>query len=182
MIIVQNEVLFKILNEFKETLNFDILNNKDENLNDSKFNNSSDFLIISNETRDSDKRTIVLKNLPIKLKKLIQLINIQFLKNKFNFQSDIQIGRYIMNINSREMIRKDKKLNLTEREMNLIIFLSQSKSPVRIDKLQKEVWDYNSELETHTVETHIYRLRKKIMDKFKDDNFIISLKNGYKIN
>ena len=73
-------------------------------------------------------------------------------------------------------------LNLTERETNLIIFLKKSSKPVKIEDLQREVWGYGAELETHTVETHIYRLRKKIKEKFDDNNFIVSLPNGYKIN
>ena len=64
----------------------------------------------------------------------------------------------------------------------MIIFLNKSSIPVSVDKLQKEVWDYGSELETHTVETHIYRLRKKINEKFNDNNFIMSSKDGYIIN
>ena len=71
---------------------------------------------------------------------------------------------------------------MTEREANLIIFLNSSSKPVNVDQLQKKVWDYGDELETHTVETHIYRLRKKIKQKFSDDNFIISTKDGYLIN
>ena len=66
--------------------------------------------------------------------------------------------------------------------MNLILFLKQSPTSVKIDKLEKEVWDYGSELETHTVETHIYRLRKKIKEKFNDEKFILSTKSGYLIN
>ncbi len=87
-----------------------------------------------------------------------------------------------MNLNSRQISKESVKLNLTEREGNLIIFLNKSSSPVSVDRLQKEVWEYGSDLETHTVETHIYRLRKKIKEKFKDDNFIISSKEGYIIN
>ena len=87
-----------------------------------------------------------------------------------------------MNLNSRKIIRDDINLDLTERETNLIVYLNKSKLPVKIDELQKEVWEYSSELETHTVETHIYRLRKKMKEKFGDKNFISSLKNGYKIN
>ena len=104
------------------------------------------------------------------------------MKNKFNLQSNINIGSYILNLNSRKIIKKDINLDLTERETNLIVYLNKTKSPVKIDELQKDVWDYNSDLETHTVETHIYRLRKKMKDKFGDDKFILSLKNGYKIN
>ena len=65
--------------------------------------------------------------------------------------------------------------------MKIISFLNNSKGPVKINKLQSEVWGYKSKLETHTVETHIYRLRKKVEKKFNDKSFIISLKNGYKI-
>ena len=104
------------------------------------------------------------------------------MKNKFNLQSNINIGLYTLNLNSRKITKNDIKLDLTERETNLIIYLNKSKSPVKIDELQKDVWEYSSELETHTVETHIYRLRKKMKDKFGDDQFILSLKNGYKIN
>ena len=75
-----------------------------------------------------------------------------------------------------------KKIFLTERETNLILFLNNSLESVNISKLQKEVWGHSSELETHTVETHIYRLRKKIKETFRDDNFIISYQDGYKIN
>ena len=60
--------------------------------------------------------------------------------------------------------------------------MSKSKKETKIDELQSKVWGYNSELETHTVETHIYRLRKKILKNFNDKNFIISNKNGYQIN
>ena len=64
----------------------------------------------------------------------------------------------------------------------MIIFLKKSSKPVKIENLQREVWGYGADLETHTVETHIYRLRKKIKEKFSDNNFITSLPNGYKIN
>ena len=64
---------------------------------------------------------------------------------------------------------------------NIIVYLSKSKSVISIDKLQTEVWGHQSKLETHTVETHIYRLRKKILKTFNDEFFIISKKNGYQI-
>ena len=74
-----------------------------------------------------------------------------------------------------------KSLQLTEKEMEIISFLNNFEGPVSISKLQSEVWGYKSKLETHTVETHVYRLRKKVEKKFNDKSFIISLKNGYKI-
>ena len=79
------------------------------------------------------------------------------------------------------MIANNIKLKLTEKEINTITYLSKSDKPVSIDELQKKVWSYQSDIETHTVETHIYRLRKKILNTFNDKDFIISEKNGYQI-
>ena len=143
---------------------------------------TSDFLIISKNNLEKTNNQMTLQGLPIRINKIIELINVQFLKNKFNLQSNINIGSYILNLNSRKIIKNNINLDLTEREINLIVYLNKSKLPVKIEELQKEVWRYSYELETHTVETHIYRLRKKIKDKFGDDQFILSLKDGYKIN
>ena len=79
------------------------------------------------------------------------------------------------------MLLNDIKLKLTEKEINTIIYLFKVCKPVSIDELQKNVWSYQSDVETHTVETHIYRLRKKISNSFNDNKFIISKKNGYQI-
>ena len=79
------------------------------------------------------------------------------------------------------MLANNIKLKLTEKEINTITYLSKSEKPVSINELQEKVWSYQSDIETHTVETHIYRLRKKILDTFNDKNFIISEKNGYQI-
>ena len=73
-------------------------------------------------------------------------------------------------------------MNLTERESNILIFLNKIKKPVKISQLQTEVWGHNLKLETHTVETHIYRLRAKIKKNFNDNNFILSSKLGYTIS
>ena len=79
------------------------------------------------------------------------------------------------------MLINNNRLKLTEKEINTITYLSKSNHPVSINELQEMVWSYQSDLETHTVETHIYRLRKKILNKFNDNEFIISEKNGYQI-
>ena len=115
------------------------------------------------------------------MEKLLETININFLKKQFSNQSNIKIGKYNLDLNSRKISFKDKNLDLTERETRLIIFIN-DKTGVTVKELQKNVWDYSPSLETHTVETHIYRLRKKIMDIFGDDNFILNDKNGYSIN
>ena len=76
----------------------------------------------------------------------------------------------------------DQRLKLTEKEINTIIYLSKKKKPVSVQELQEKVWAYQSKLETHTVETHIHRLRKKFKEKFLDDKLIISKDNGYQIS
>ena len=182
LIIYEYDSLFNILNEFKENLNFEPIRANKNNIEGIKSDLKSDFLVLSKKNLEKNDNQITLQNLPIKISKLIEFINIQFLKNKFNLQSNINIGSYHLNLNSRKIIRDDINLDLTERETNLIVYLNKSKLPVKIDELQKEVWEYSSELETHTVETHIYRIRKKMKEKFGDKNFISSLKNGYKIN
>ena len=93
----------------------------------------------------------------------------------------MKVNNYSINLNSREMLKNNTKLKLTEKEINTINYLSKSNRPVSIDELQAKVWSYQSDIETHTVETHIYRLRKKILNSFNDKEFIISKKNGYQI-
>ena len=93
----------------------------------------------------------------------------------------MKVNNYTIDLNSREILNKETRLKLTEKEINTIIYLSKSNKPVSIDELQDKVWSYQSDIETHTVETHIYRLRKKILNTFNDNEFIISKKNGYKI-
>ena len=110
------------------------------------------------------------------------MLNIQLIKQKYIDQSKIEINKYNLDLNSREIRKNEKKLKLTEREIDIILYLNENKNPQNIEILQKKVWGHVSDLETHTVETHIYRLRKKIKDIFGDDSFIISLDTGYKIN
>ncbi len=179
LIIHKFPVLFSILNEIKSNLSFDI-----QNLNNNDFHeiqSKKNIVIISGEKKKNFQNQINIDLYPVNIQKLIEIINVQFLKNKFNQQNNIKAGRYFINLNSRAMISGDKSLQLTEKEIKIINFLNNIKEPVSIEKLQSEVWGYKSKLETHTVETHVYRLRKKVEKKFKDNFFIISSKNGYKI-
>ena len=94
-------------------------------------------------------------------------------------QSNVNIKNFTLDINSRILKKSEKELKLTEREIDIILFLKNENKPIKVDVLQKKVWKYGEDLETHTVETHIYRLRKKINDTFNDDSFIQSKKDGY---
>ena len=120
--------------------------------------------------------------MPIKIEKLFDQININLLKQKYNNQSEIALNRYNIDLNSRKIFNEEKSLKLTEKEIEIILFLNSQNKSKNIQDLQKEVWGYISDLETHTVETHIYRLRKKIKENFNDENFIISSKAGYHLN
>ena len=181
LIIFKFKDLYQILKEVEEFLNFTVIEATNEkNLKELKIT-LNNFFIISLKNNDSIDLQLVLDKLPIKISKLIEKVNIQLLKSQFNLKSDLYIGKYKLDLNSRELIKENINLKLTEKEANIIIFLYNSKNPISIDKLQSEVWGFKSELETHTVETHIYRLRKKLLEKFKDNNFIRSKKNGYQI-
>ena len=182
IIIYDYDILFDILYEIKDYLNYEFIKADLKNFN--KINNeiNSDFLIISQKENNELRNNLIINERPIRINKLSQIINVKFLKYKFNSQSKINIGKYILDLNSRLINKGPVNLDLTEREINLIIYLNNSAKPVKIDVLQKEVWGHGSKLETHTVETHIYRLRKKIKEKFNDENFISSFKEGYKIN
>ncbi len=182
LIIFKFKSLFKIIKELDEELNFEVIEASKEIDLTSKVQEFNNSLIITRKGLIDKSNQLILNQLPIKITKLREKINIEFLKFQFNEKSKIDIGKYKIDLNSRYLIFNDQKLKLTEKEANIIIYLYKSNLPIKIDQLQKEVWGFKSKLETHTVETHIYRLRKKILEIFKDNNFIISKKNGYKIN
>ena len=181
LIIFKQHKLYEIIKEVEKNLNFNIFNVSAENDLENKLANLSNYLIITQKKLIGRNNQFLFNKTPVKLLKLIEKINIQFLKQHFIEKSELSIGKYYLDLNSRELILKDKVLKLTEKETNIIMYLSKSTNAVKIDALQSDVWGYNPKLETHTVETHIYKLRKKIIKIFNDDKFIISKKNGYQI-
>ena len=181
IIIFQFNSLYEIMKEIETDINFNIIKISDEKKLEEKILAYQNYLIISKKEKQNTKNQVIFHKLPIKFSKIIERLNIEFLKQKFSYQSQIKINNYTINLNSREILLNNKKLKLTEKEVNTIIYLSERNNPVNVDELEKNVWRYMSDLESHTVATHIYRLRKKIFKIFKDDNFIISKKNGYQI-
>ena len=183
LIIFQYKELFKILKEINENFEFKLeFCEKEKDLEYLENENSKDYLIISKKKLLNLSNQIRIDTFPINIKELNQILNVNFLKSKFTEQSKIILGNYNLDLNSRILKHHLKELELTEKECSILVFLKQSKQPVKINELQEKVWGYNSELETHTVETHIYRLRKKISDKFSDNEFVESAKNGYFLN
>ena len=181
LIIYKYQILYKVLNEISENLNFEIIQFNDKDLKEFNYDSKNNYLIISEKKIEGLKNSLIFNNLPIKFEKLIEMINIKFLKNKFSDQSHIEIGEYNLDLNSRKISLGDKSLDLTERETNLIIFIKDKKN-VTVKELQKTVWDYSKDSDTHTVETHIYRLRKKMKEAFGNESFILNTSKGYSID
>lgn len=180
LIIYEFDELYKILLEIKKNINLNL--KKANKVNILELNLQSNCLIFTKKKIPEIDNQIIYDKFPISIQKLLEKINTEFLKKNFIEKSDIIIGIYKLNLNSREMFFNDVKLKLTEKEINTIIYLSKINKAVGIEELEKNVWQYQPDIETHTVETHIYRLRKKISQKFKDDKFIISKKNGYQVS
>ena len=173
--------LYQILKELEKEIHFKIIEILDEKSLINEIKNLNNYIIITNKKVLKFNNQFILSQLPINLFKMIEKLNIQFLKKQFIEQSCVTIKNYTIDINSREIISKNVKLKLTEKEINTIIYLSKTNKPISINELQTTVWGYHSDIETHTVETHIYRLRKKILKVFLDEDFIISINNGYQI-
>ena len=188
--IINYNSLYEILDEIKENLSFKIINLKnDEDLEKKLDLNKLDYLVISKTSHKllrniniPDKNFLDFNDLPLSFKKLLELINIKLIKLKFNQQSKITIQGYELNLNSKFFSKGNLKLKLTEKEIEIILYLNDKKIKHNVEDLQKNIWGYSANMETHTVETHIYRLRKKISDLFKDEKFILSHKNGYFID
>ena len=182
--------LYEILDEIKENLSFKIIKFENDDDFKKKFDlDRLDYLIISKTDNKllinnniSDKNILDFDDFPLSLKKLLELINIKLIKLKFHQQSKTIIKDYELNLNSKFFSKDNLKLKLTEKEIEIILYLNNKKMKHDVADLQKNIWGYSSDMETHTVETHIYRLRKKISDLFKDENFILSHKSGYFID
>ena len=205
--IVGVHTLYNIFEEIKDNLSFNVTNfdkednflklyrenkidianslilskaeNKDLFVKKNNINKQNIFLFYNKDNNYDINLEYNLLKYPIEIYSLIEKINIQLIKQKYNYQSKIKLNDYYLDLNSRNIAKKNKSLKLTEREMDIILFLNDKKKPQKINILQSQVWEYSSDLETHTVETHIYRLRKKINNKFKDNKFIISTDEGY---
>ena len=185
--VINSIVLHAILVEVIDNFDFELIDTKNFSKDDfDKKLNTNKIPCIALESQKQKLEKLInsnyvvyLNDLPVKISKLIEKINIKFLNLNFKSQSKISVKDYEINLNARKIIRENKELKLTEREIEIIIFLSDKNIPQKVDDLQTEIWQQKIELETHTVETHIYRLRKKISDTFGDNDFIKSNELGY---
>ena len=177
--IIEYDSLYRILHEIKDNLPFNISNFE----NEKNFNSEIPLIVTNPNNKNLIKKNILaVSDLPITLDKLIELININLIKLKFNYQSKINIRGYGLNLNSKFFSKDGIKVKLTEKEIEIILYLVVNQNKKTVLELQKNIWGYAQDLETHTVETHIYRLRKKIADNFNDKDFIVSKNEGYFID
>ncbi len=133
----------------------------------------------------TSKNKINMKNfdyvlkLPTSIQDLNEIIDTSLAKKQFNKNSSIKIKSYKLDKNEKKLIKSNKFVILTEKEIQLLELLLNKEIAVSKSQILSLVWKYSSSADTHTVETHIYRLRKKILDTFNDKNFILNHKEGY---
>ena len=184
--IVNSKILYEIFFELKNDFSYKIFFKKIENLQENDYISNDTIYLI--EKKDSELITkfkfsqiLILNDLPLRIDDIITRINIQFLRANFSNQANIKIKNYNLDLNSKQISYKKTYLKLTEKEVQIILFLCSNFKPKSVQDLQRNIWNYQNELETHTVETHIYRLRKKIREKFDDNDFIVNSDFGYKL-
>ena len=141
--------------------------------------NNNYIKICAGETRGTLKNFDGYLNLPATLKEINLIVENSAVKKKFNKNSSIEIKNYFLNKNEKKLSKLENFIILTEKEIQLLELFLNIKKPISKDKILSTVWNYSTDADTHTVETHIYRLRKKIADKFMDNNFIHNNKDGY---
>ena len=169
----------------KNSLDYDIILFHEEALNDKEDNkiisNSHSLKICLSNKKSSINNFDDFLKIPSSLREINASIENVAAKKTFNKNSSIQIKKYLLNKNEKKLFKKEKEIILTEKEIQLLELFLNNKKPISKDKILSSVWNYSSDADTHTVETHIYRLRKKINDKFSDENFILNTKEGYSL-
>ena len=189
VIIINYNSLYEIFDDLKENLPFNIIKfkNEDDFLKDNSLDKRKSLIILNKKTKLlfnhglHESNILYLNDLPLSFEKLLEKININLIKLRYSLQSKINIKDFQLDINSKHLSKLGITLKLTEKEIEIILYLNKKKINCDIADLQKNIWGYSTNIETHTVETHIYRLRKKIDKVFKDKKFIVSQKNGYLI-
>ena len=189
VIIINYNSLYEIFDDLKENLPFKTIKfkNEDDFLKDNSLDKRKSLIILNKKTKLlfnhglHESNILYLNDLPLSFEKLLEKININLIKLRYGLQSKINIKDFQLDVNSKHLSKLGLTLKLTEKEIEIILYLNKKKINCNIADLQKNIWGYSTNIETHTVETHIYRLRKKIDKVFKDKKFIVSQKNGYLI-
>ena len=140
---------------------------------------SSAIKIFASNKKDLLKNYDAYLELPANLKEINAAVENIFAKSRFSKNSSIEIKSYLLNKNEKKLYKQKDFIILTEKEIQLLELFLDKKKPISKENILSTVWNYSADADTHTVETHIYRLRKKINDKFIDQKFILNNKTGY---
>ena len=169
----------------KSSIDYDIILFHEEALKDKEdnkiINNSNCMKICASNIKNTSNNFDAFLEIPTSLKEIDSTVEQVAAKKIFNKNSSIEIKKYFLNKNEKKLSKNKSEIILTEKEIQLLELFLDYKKPISKDKILTSIWNYSSDADTHTVETHIYRLRKKINDKFLDDNFIINSKDGYSL-
>ena len=141
--------------------------------------NHSSIKICAGKKNDPQNICDAFLKLPTTLKEINEIVENTAAKKKFYINSSIEIKNYLLNKNEKKLAKSNQFIILTEKEVQLLELFLNNKKPISKDNILSSVWNYSSDADTHTVETHIYRLRKKVADKFMDEKFILNNKDGY---
>ena len=175
---------FNPVNE-KNSINYDIILFHEEALKDKEntklINTSLSLKICASSKKIASDNFDAFLETPSSLKDINSIVEIVAAKKEFSKNSSIEIKKYSLNKNEKKLLKDGNEIVLTEKEIQLLELFLNNKKPISKDKILSSVWNYSSEADTHTVETHVYRLRKKINDKFSDENFIVNTKDGYSL-
>jgi len=141
--------------------------------------NNTSLKICVGENKDLINNYDASLELPTTIKEINAIIENTAAKKKFNINSSIKVKNYLLNKNEKKLYKSEDFIILTEKEIQLLELFLKDNKPISKYTILTSVWNYVSDADTHTVETHIYRLRKKIADKFRDEKFILNNKDGY---
>ena len=166
------------INDNYEIILFHVDLLKDNKQKDFIYSNSS-IKICAGNKRDLRDNFDAFLQLPATLIEINAIVEDTIAKKRFNQNSSIEIKNYLLDKNEKKLSKLKNFIILTEKEIQLLDLFLNNKKPVSKDKILSSVWNYSSDADTHTVETHIYRLRKKINEKFMDENFILNNKDVY---
>jgi len=196
VLILGSQSFFSTLNELKpflkfnpvnekNSLNYDVILFQEKALNDKEntklINTSHSLKICASSKKNVFDNFDAFLEIPSSLKEINATVESIVAKKAFTKNSSIRIKKYSLNKNEKNISKNNNEIILTEKEIQLLELLLNNKKPISKDKILSSVWNYSSDTDTHTVETHIYRLRKKINDIFLDENFIINTKDGYSL-
>ena len=194
VLILGSSSLISTLNELKMFLKFNPASNaKNDNYDIILFHTEfyqnkkqKDFIVSHNsmkicagKKKNSQDNFDAFLELPTTIKEINAVVESTVAKKRFNKNSSIEVKNYLLNKNEKKLSKLNQFITLTEKEVQLLELFLDNKKLISKDNILSSVWNYSSDADTHTVETHIYRLRKKVMDKFMDEKFILNCKEGY---